>query len=80
MSPPTIYKLTNAAAHMVDIPSKTPKDVSMASPAIIKSALSMMPKAIKGMQVAMATARKSSRVGSGTVNDVEAERAAERAE
>lgn len=56
-----------AAAHMVDIPRSTPRLVSIASPARIMTALSIMPKPTKGTAVTKATRRNCSRVGSSTL-------------
>lgn len=55
-----------AAAHMVESPSATPNEVSMASPAIMRMKLSMKPKPRNGTAVAKANARSSAYVGSGT--------------
>ena len=55
-----------AAAHMVLIPSETPRLVSMASPATIRIALSMNPNPTKGKPVVRATKRRVLRDGFST--------------
>ena len=72
MTVPSIIPATSliifpmAAAQSVDIPNITPKLVSMASPAIIKMALSQIPNPIKGMDCVMTIKRRVLKSGSGT--------------
>jgi hypothetical protein len=62
----SLMMLPMAAAHMVESPSVTPRDVSMASPATMRIALSMKPKPTNGLR----KYKKGSQLGEPAKNKI----------